>query len=112
MKNDNYRLCKLKHELNDLKERKVKFTMRKLTQEEVEYVKQLGYKVLPFVFEVRTKKIRSQMALDNEKVRQVNAAYEKGQKIISLKLSKEHRKIFDKYSIKYLPIKYKVILNL
>lgn len=89
-----------------------KFTIRKLNEEERAYVESLGYKVLPHVYEVRTKRIRSQMALENEKVRKVSEAYEKGIKIISLKISKETRKIFDKYSIKYRPVKYKVILNL
>lgn len=89
-----------------------KFTIRKLNEEERAYVESLGYKVLPHVYEVRTKRIRSQMASGNEKVRKVNDAYEKGIKIISLKISKETRKIFDKYSIKYRPVKYKVILNL
>lgn len=112
MKNDEYRLCKLKYELKILKEKNSKFTIRKLTEEERAYVESLGYKVLPHIYEVRTKRIRSQMALENEKVRKVNEAYEKGIKIISLKISKETRKIFDKYSIEYSPIKYKIILKL
>lgn len=112
MKNDEYRLCKLKYELKRLKKENRKFTIRKLNEEERAYVESLGYKVLPHVYEVRTKRIRSQMASGNEKVRKVNEAYEKGIKIISLKISKETRKIFDKYSIKYRPVKYKIILNL
>ena len=112
MKNDDYRLCKLKHELERLKAENKQFTIRRLTEEERDYVEHLGYTVLPHVYEVRTKRIRSQMALDNEKVKEVNEAYEKGIKIISLKISKETRKIFDKYSIKYKPIKYKIILKL
>lgn len=112
MKNDEYRLCKLKYELKILKEKNSKFTIRKLTEEERAYVESLGYKVLPHIYEVRTKRIRSQMALENEKVRKVSEAYEKGIKTISLRISKEARKIFDKYSIKYSPIKYKIILKL
>lgn len=112
MKNDEYRLCKLKYELRRLKKENRKFTIRKLNEEERAYVESLGYKVLPHTYEVRTKRIRSQMALENEKVRKVSEAYEKGIKTISLRISKEARKIFDKYSIKYRQVKYKIILNL
>lgn len=112
MKNDEYRLCKLKYELRRLKKENRKFTIRKLNEEERDYVESLGYKVLPHTYEVCTKRIRSQMALENEKVRKVSEAYEKGIKTISLRISKEARKIFDKYSIKYSPIKYKIILKL
>ena len=112
MKNDNYRLCKLKYELKRLKEENKKFTIRNLTEEERAYIECLGYKVIPHIYEVRTKRIRSQMALSNEKAKKVNEAYEKGIKTISLRISKTTQKIFDKYSIKYRPIKYKIILNL
>lgn len=112
MRNDDYRLCKLKHELRRLKEENKKFTIRRLTEEERAYVENLGYKVIPHVYEVRTKRIRSQMALANEKVRKVNDAYEKGIKTISLRINKTTQKAFDKYSIKYWPVKYKILLNL
>lgn len=112
MNNKDYRLSQTKHKLKQLKERRVKFVIWKLTVEQKEYIESLGYKVVPYLYEVQTKMLKNFATVHNSKLKEIHYAYKKGKRTMVLKLNKEDMRALEDKFIKFRPIKFKIILNL
>ena len=109
--NDYYRMLNLKRELKELKERKVKFVIWRLTTNQKEYIEEeLGYKVIPNLYEVRTRPFKNISDLKNYKLKDIHFANKKGKKTIVLSLKDSDMEDFKLNNIKFRPVKFKIIL--
>lgn len=110
MKNSDYRLAKIKHKLKELKNRRVKSVQWRLTKQQNEYIQGLGYKVIPYLYEVKTRTFINFSNIKNNKLKEIHYSCKKGKKAIVLKLNEGDIKILEEYGISFRPIKFKIIL--
>lgn len=110
MKDRDYRLCKTKHKLRQLKERRVKSVIWKLTKQQREDIEGLGYEVIPFLYEVHTKAFKNLSSVKEHKLREIHYSNKAGKKTIVMQLNKKEMKIFEEYGVRFRPIKFKIIL--
>lgn len=108
MRDKEYRLSQTKYKLRNLKERKVRFVIWRLTRQQKEYIQGLGYEVIPYLYEVQTKQFRNISSINNSKLKELHYSFKRGKKAIVMKLNKQDMNIFDEYSVKFRPIKYKI----
>ena len=109
--NDYYRMLNLKRKLKDLKDRKVKFVIWKLTTSQKEYIEEeLGYEVIPNLYEVRTRPFKNIANLRNYKLKDLHFANKQGKKTVVLSLKDSDMKEFQENNIKFKPVKFKIIL--
>lgn len=110
MKNKEYQLSQTKHKLKQLKERRVKFIIWRLSVEQKEYIERLGYKVVPYLYEVKTRTFKNIFDIHNQVLREMHYSNKKGKKTMVLRLKKEDMKALEEYNIKFHPIKFKIFL--
>lgn len=110
MKNKDYRLAQTKYKLKELKQHRVKSVVWRLTRQQKVFIQQLGYEVIPYLYEVKTKTFMNLSSIKNSKLKEIHYSCKKGKKAIVLKLNKEDMKILEEYAVKFRPIKFKIIL--
>lgn len=110
MNKDDSRLYKTKNELIQLKERRVKVVTWKLTKKQKEYIENLGYKVIPYLYVVRTKTLKNLYSVNNNMLKEIHYSSKQGKKTIVLMLKKDDMEVLDEYHIKFYPVKFKIHL--
>lgn len=110
MKEENKKLVHLKYKLENLKDRRIKIVIWKLTKEEREYIESLGYRVEPYLYEIRTQTSKNLSQEKSSLIRELHYANKKGKKTIVLKLNRKDMKVLEEHHIKYRPIKFEIFL--
>lgn len=110
MRDKDYRLSQTKYKLRNLKERRVKCVIWRLTRQQKEYIQGLGYEVIPYLYEVQTKSFKNISCIKNSKLKELHYSFKKGKKAIVMKLNKQDINTFGEYSVKFRPIKFKIEL--
>ena len=110
MKDKDYRFLQTKYKLRELKNRRVKDVTWRLTREQREYIERLGYKIVPCLYEVKTRTFTNISNIKNSKLKELHYSYKKGKKAIVLNLNNQDIKALEDYSVKFRPIKFKIIL--
>lgn len=123
MKNSAYYNSKIKHQLkakadrmlkNQLKgrrERKINSVVWKLNQEQLEFVKHLGYYVEEYLYQIKTKQFKNLHAIKSTLLKDIHFKNKKGTKTMVKRLEDDEKKLLDEYGIKYRPYKFKIYLN-
>ena len=112
MKDKQYRLAKLKYQLQERKRNGTRYVMWKLNREQVEYiVESLGYQVTPYLYRIRTRRLKNYKATQSSLLKEIHHANKAGKKTIMKKLSAQQIKVLDQYEIKYWPEKYRIKLS-
>ena len=112
MKNNDLKYSKIKHQLLEKKERGENFVIWSLNSEQKEYVQKLGFKTVPYIFRISTKKIifkdvRNKSAI----LKEIHYASRENKSRIFRKLNHSDRRLLNEYGVYYTPYKYKVMLN-
>lgn len=110
MKNKDYRLVQLKYKLKEQKNYKVKYVIWRLTSQQKSYIESLGYKVTPYLYEIRTRTFKNLSKINNNNLKQLHYSCKRGKKTIVLSLNSDDIEIFKEYKISFRPIKYKILL--
>jgi len=109
MTNKQYRLSKLKYELGKKKSDGVKTVIWKLNQEQIQFIRDLGYQVTPELYEVRTRRI----AVNGNStgiVKRINRSAARGERKIVCPLRKRELKMLEELNVSCIPLRYKIIL--
>jgi len=109
LKNSAY--YRLKHQLADAKNRRKKQLIWKLTPEQVEFVRSLGYRVEEFLYQVKTKPLSNIHFVKSKLLKDIHYANKRGVSLSTFALDENKKKILDEHGIKYRPYKYKIFLN-
>lgn len=109
MKRRQNTLNELEHELKLRKDKGNEYVTWSLSQEEKEYISNLGYRILEEVYEIKTKKFVNPKNISGI-LKDIHNANKKGKDTVFRNLKKDQLKILKKYGIKYIPIKYKIFL--
>lgn len=110
MKKEDNRFCQLKYKLRELKMRRTKSIAWRLTKEEREYIENLGYRVEPYLYEIRTRTFTDLFEINNSLVRDIHYSCKKRKKTVVLRLNRKEKKVLDEYHIKYRPVKFQIFL--
>lgn len=110
MKNEEYKLNQMKYKLRELKERRVKIVIWKLTREEREYIEELGYEVIPYLYEISTKTFKNLYEIKDSRIRDIHYSSKQGKKTIILRLKKKDMEVLKDFNIKFRPVKFKIRL--
>lgn len=110
MKNSEYRLSFLKHQLAEKKQQDKKEVIWKLSPEQVEYVQRLGYRIIPDMYRITTQPIHGIGDVKSKIVKDVHYANIRGQKQIYKKLRIEDVKELERRRISFNVLKYRIIL--
>lgn len=111
MKNDQNRLSQLKYQLKTQQAEGKKEVIRKLNNEEREFVEEtLGYEVIPWLYEITTKTFVNVKALNSSLLKDIHYANKKGRKKIYLRLKRQDIRILEDNGVHYCRFKDKIIL--
>lgn len=109
MNNKKYHLSKLKKELELRKSKGNEYVIWNLSQEQREYLFNLGYNIIVELYCIKTEKLinpKNQNAI----LKDIHYANKKGKKYIVRKLKKDELKILERFNVVCYPIKYKIFL--
>lgn len=110
MKNSDHRLSILKHQLREKKEGHFEYVIWKLSPQQVEYVKNLGYKVEPYLYVIITRKMSGNKQRYTGVIRDVARSGERGVWKMYRKLKHQEIKSLQDYGIQFYAFKYKIFL--
>ncbi len=105
------RLAGIKHQLIQKRENGVKEVIWKIDVEQREYVEQLGYNVIPWIYEVTTRSICNIKNVRYSLIKRVHYANKRGQRKVYMKPKIHDLETLAEFGIKYRPFKYKIILR-
>jgi len=111
MKKDCYELKYLKHDLRQKREAGIKVLEWKLTAEKKEYIENLGYRVEPYLYEIKTKKFYNVRNLQSTLLKDLHYKNKRGKKGMVRALKRGDKQILDEYGIRYYPVKYRIYLR-
>ncbi len=109
MKNRNYRLEKLKRQIQIYESSGKKTIEWELNPEQKDYIESLGYELTPILYRFKTrqfKNIRSETNL----IKEIHFASKRGKWMMKRPLSKEEQNILQNADIRYTPVKYRINL--
>lgn len=110
MKKEDNKLCQLKYKLRELKMRRIRSITWRLTKEEREYIEDLGYRVEPYLYEVRTKTFPNLFEIKNSLIRSIHYSCKKRKKNVVLRLNRKDMKVLEEYHINFRPVKFEIFL--
>ena len=111
MKNSQMKLATLKYQLREYKNAGKKEVIRKLTDEQREYVETLGYATIPFLYEIVTKNFTNIKKVNGSIAKDIHYSNRKGRSKIYRKLKRQDLKILEENGIFYRSYKYRIILQ-
>jgi len=111
MKKSAYYNAKIKHQLKDRKERKIKFVVWKLHSEQLDFVMELGYRVEEYLYQIKTKQLRNLHSVKNKLLKEIHFKNKKGTNFMVRELDESTKKLLEEHGIKYRPYKYKIYFN-
>ena len=111
MNDSNKRMVKLENQLAAQIQKGNPGVIKRMTPEQAKFVREvLHYEVHPYLYEIQTKRIennRSAMWL----LKEIHRAYKNGKKTICKKLRAKEVDVLTRESIKFQPVKYRVVFN-
>ncbi len=110
MKNKNYRYSQLKHQILSEKARGKKMLYWKLTPEQKSFVEELGCKVEPYLYEIRTRTFFNIGNLEPI-LKEIHYCSKHKKITIVRRLKQTEKRLLESYGIKHRPIKYKLYLT-
>lgn len=110
MTNKQHRLSGLKYQLSQSKGDGKNEVIKKLSTEQLEYVENLGYDTIPWLYEIYTKTFYRIKDVDSSLIKDIHYACKKGRKKLYRKLKLQEIKELEKYNVSYRGYKYKIIL--
>lgn len=111
MKDREHRLSALKHQLAERKGNRQEYVIWALTEQQLEYVKNLGYPVIPWIYRIRTKQMSPFFRSNDSILRVLHFANKKKKNTVFTRLKKGEKEVLDRAGIEYKPYKYKIILS-
>lgn len=111
MKNSAYYNSKIKHQLREKKERRVKFVVWSLKPEQIEFIYSLGYRVEEYLYQVKTEHMYDIHSIKSKTLKEIHFKNKKGIKTMVMELNPKNKKLLDEYGIRYKPYKFKIFLN-
>ena len=111
MKNSQMKFATLKYQLREYKNAGKKEVIRKLNEEQREYVETLGYATIPFLYEIVKKSFANIKKVNCSVVKDVHYSNRKGRRKIYRKLKRTDLKILEQNDIFYRIYKYRIILQ-
>lgn len=111
MTNSENLLANLKHQLRQKRENQEKEVVWKLNDEQKEYVEQLGYGVIPWIYEINTKPIPGVKYARAKIIRDVHYANQRKRKKLYRTLKPKEVKALQEHEVRYHVLKYKIILQ-
>lgn len=112
MKNRQYRLAKLKYQLEDKKRNGIRYVIWKLNRVQVDYIVEiLRYQVTPYLYRIQTRQLKNYRGTQNSLLKELHHANKEGKKTIVKKLSVQQLKVLDEYGLKYWTEKYRIKLS-
>ena len=109
MTNKQHQFSKLKYELSKKKSEGVKTVIWKLNEEQIQFIRGLGYQVTPELYEVCTKRI-AVTGNSTGIVKRINRSAARGEKKIVCSLRKKELKMLEELNVSCIPLRYKIIL--
>ena len=112
MKAKQYRVSRTKKKLLLLKYNGVKEVIWRIdSQEQREEILRLGFSMIPWLYEIKTKPISNLRSVESTLVKDVQYSYKRKKRKIVCHIKDFEFHILDVYGIHYRPFKYKIILN-
>lgn len=112
MNKDNQQFSQIKYKLDKLKRRRVKSVTWKLTNKQREYIEEkLGYEVIPFLYEIKTKTFSDFSSLTNSKLKEIHCSNKRGKKTIVTSLKHKDMQALEENNVKVRPVKFKIVLT-
>lgn len=111
MKNNQERLSRMKFKLAEAKKAKKPVVEWKLSPEQQNYIRNLGYRIEPCLYEVKTKRFENIHSIKMPLIRDIHYASQKKKCTVTKKLNHNGQKILEEYRIQYWPIKFKIYLS-
>lgn len=112
MKNSQYRLSKLKYQLEGQRRKGKSFVVWRLNEEQLEYVtRSLKYQVIPYYYWVQTRQLQNYRMVKDPLLKELHHQNKRGKKNIVKRLSPSQLDTLEGYHIKYGVAKYKVNLQ-
>ena len=110
MKGKQYRLSKLKNQLQERKEYGTKVLYWSLKEDQAEYIRNF-YLVEPYLFTIKTKRIPKQIRMKSSLLKQIHYKNGQGKKYITLKLKPKDVSVLIENGIGYRIAKYTIYLQ-
>jgi len=107
MKNDQYRLSKLKYQLEEMKRNNCESVVKKLSPLQKEYVENLGYAVIPWIYEIDTQRIINYSYVCGL-LKEIHRASCRGQRKLYKKVNNNQIKILNRAGIQFRVLNYKI----
>lgn len=111
MKNKCYLQSKLKKELDIKRNKGVKVLVWKLSKERKEEIENMGYRVEPYLYSIRTRMFGNIRNIKSTLLKDLHYMKKRGKDYEVRFLKKDDKKILDEMGIKYYPVKYKIYLK-
>jgi len=112
MDKDDKQLSQMKYKLNELKKRRVKSVIWKLTNKQREYIEEkLGYEVIPFLYEIKTKTFKDFSSLPNSKLKEIHCLNKRGKKTIVRSLKHGDIRVLEQYNVRFRPVEFEIFLT-
>lgn len=108
---DDNKLQHMKYKLEELKNRRIRKTKPwKLNKTEQMYIESLGYELEPYIYEINTKTFKDLYNICSPLIKEIHYASKAGKKRIGKSLKKEDMKLLEEYSIRFRPVKFRIII--
>lgn len=112
MKSHDLENSKIKKQLLAKRSKGESFVIWNLTPQQVEFVQNLGFEIIPYIFRISTKKILFKDVRNKSAIlKEIHYASRDKKSRIFRKLNHSDRRLLKEYGVYYTPFKYKVILN-
>lgn len=111
MKKAAYEHSKLKKDLALRRQRGIKVVIWKMSDKKKGEVEELGYRVEPYLYAIRTRTFKNIRNLNSTLLKDLHHMKKNGKDLEVRMLKHGDKEVLDKYGIKYYPIKYKIYLT-
>lgn len=105
------RLLKLKKDLQKEKDLGKKKKEWRLTPEQAEYVKSLGYRIEPYLYRIKTRQFEKIHLIKSVLIKDIHFACKRGKWMIIRPLNFKEQKILKDNNIRFTPVKFIIYLR-
>lgn len=110
MKNRNYREEKLRKQLQQKRREGKKVLIWDLSPNKRKQIEELGYRVEPYLYEIKTRTFYNVRALKSSLLKDLHYMHKRGKLLEVRTLKRGELETLDSYGIRYRPIRFKIYL--
>lgn len=110
MKNKTFKQANLRRQLQQYKNMGKKELVWKLSYEQIQIIKELGYKIEPYLYEITTRPFFGLRNIKSPLIRDIHYKNKQGKRTFIRKLNNNEKQILEDFGVKYRTIKYKIHL--